>query len=154
MEAYFFDSSSLVKRYTKEQGTNFVIEIFKPSANNQIYVTRIALVEVISALTRKHRGNFMTAKQFKKAVARFRRVFKTRFYVIDIDEEIVEDASNLAEKYGLRGYDAIQLSTALEVEKIRSKVGASSLIFVSADNALNLVAQTENLPVENPNLYP
>ena len=128
MSAYFFDSSSLVKRYTKEQGSNFVIEIFKPSAKNQIYVTRIALAEVISALARKNRGNFITAKQFKKAVTRFRRVFKTQFYVIDIDEPIVEEAANLAEKYALRGYDSIQLSTALEVEKIRSKISASSLI--------------------------
>jgi hypothetical protein len=68
--------------------------------------------------------------------------------------KIIEEAGLLAEKYFLRGYDAVQLACALEIEKTRNSLGASSIIFVSADNALNQAAQSEGLTVDNPNNYP
>lgn len=66
---------------------------------------------------------------------------------------MIEQASLLTEKHYLRGYDAVQLASALEVQKIRNSFGASSIIFVSADNALNQAAQNEGLTVDNPNNY-
>jgi uncharacterized protein len=57
----------------------------------------------------------------------------------------------LAEKHGLRGYDATQLASALVVhaELAASRVG--ELVSISADADLNDVAQAENLSVQNPN---
>jgi len=60
----------------------------------------------------------------------------------------------LSEKYALRGYDAIQLATALEANEKRSQRGLSPLTIVSADSELNTASQTEGLQVENPNDYP
>lgn len=151
---YFFDSSSLVKRYVKEKGTVFVLNLFKPSARNQIYVSRLALVEVISALTRRQRAGSVSAVQFGKAATRFRRVFKQQFRILDADEPIIERASTLAEKHALRGYDAVQLATVLEVHRVRHSIGFSPLILVSADADLNSAARAESLLVDNPNLYP
>jgi uncharacterized protein len=67
MKAYFLDSSGLVKRYAKEKGTAFVIGLLKPSARNQLYAARIAFVEVVSALARRHRGGSLDAAQFAKS---------------------------------------------------------------------------------------
>lgn len=50
MSAYFFDSSAIVKRFSVESGTNFVIDLVKPSAKNAIYVSEIALAEIVSAI--------------------------------------------------------------------------------------------------------
>jgi len=61
---------------------------------------------------------------------------------------------NLAEKHGLKGYDSIQLSTALELHTDRSITGSPPLTFVSADDKLNAAAQAEGLLVENPNNHP
>ncbi len=61
---------------------------------------------------------------------------------------------NYANKYELRGYDAVQLAASLEVEKRIKLTGGLPLIFVSADNDLNQAALAEGLSVENPNNYP
>lgn len=154
MAAYFFDSSSLTKRYAKEKGTTWVISLFRPFSNNRIHVAEISLVEVVSALTRRQRGNTLSTNQYKRSLRRFRRVFKEKFFTTEIDSKLLQEASNLAEKYALRGYDAVQLAAALFVQNRRQRIGASSLIFVSADNALNQAAQNEGLTVDNPNNYP
>ena len=154
MTAYFLDSSGLVKRYAKEKGTAFVINLLKPSGQNQLYAARIAFVEVISALARRKRGGSLDAAQFAKSSSRFRRLYKKQFRILEIDEPVADEAARLAERYFLRGYDAVQLAAALEVARIRVQSGASGLIFVSADKDLNNAAQSEGLAVENPNNYP
>lgn len=53
MDAYFLDSSSLVKRFATEKGTRFLIKIFRNRPPNLIFVSRITLAEVGSALARK-----------------------------------------------------------------------------------------------------
>jgi hypothetical protein len=53
----------------------------------------------------------------------------------------------VAETYGLRAYDSVQLASAL---MLASRV-RTALIFVSADVELNNVALAEGLTVENPN---
>ena len=154
MNAYFFDSSAIVKRFSVEIGTSFVINLFKPSAKNIIYVSEIALAEVVSAISRQMRGKFLNPPQADKSIQRFRRIFRLRFKKLAVDNGLIEQASFLAEKHFLRGYDAVQLASALEVQKTRQTVGASPIIFVSADNALNQAAQDEGLSVDNPNNHP
>jgi len=60
----------------------------------------------------------------------------------------------LSEIRGLRGYDAIQLATALELINRFAANKLPSIIFISADNHLNQAAQTEGLTVDNPNNHP
>lgn len=57
----------------------------------------------------------------------------------------------LADKYELRGYDAVQLASALEVNRLRIADGLSPIVFISADNNLNSAATTEGLTADNPN---
>ena len=154
MPTYFFDSSSLVKRYTKEAGTAWVMNIFKPVKANSIYVARITFVEVISALSRKARGGQINSSAEIKAIGRFRRAFHGKFRAVEISPNLTEHAAQLARKHFLRGYDAIQLAAALEVHQKRNSLGLSSLTFVCADDKLNDAAKAEGLAVENPNNFP
>ena len=154
MPSYFFDSSATVKRYAIETGSKWVFGILRPSAGNTIFAARITGVETVAALARKRKGNRLTVAQASKAVNRFQRHFALRYQKITITDNIISSAMIYADKYELRGYDAVQLSAAVEIEKELKAVGAPSLIFVSADNDLNNAAQSEGLNVENPNNYP
>jgi uncharacterized protein len=154
MAIYFLDSSGLVKRYVNQTGSKWIFGQVRPSANNSIYVARIAGVEVVSALARRRQGNLLGKREAAKAIKRFERHFLRRYTKVNITPDLITSAMKLADKYSLRGYDAVQLSAALEVEADITAVGASGLIFVSADNKLNLAAQAEGLIVENPNNYP
>ncbi len=151
MAIYFFDSSGLVKRYVSETGSKWILEQARPSANNSIYVASIAGVEVVSALARRRQGNLLSKAETAKAIKRFERHFSLRYTKVNINPNLIASAMKLADKHILRGYDAVQLSAALEVEADIKAVGAAGLIFVSADNKLNIAAQAEGLQVENPN---
>ena len=57
-----------------------------------------------------------------------------------------------AETYALRGYDAVQLSAAVEVHVRGDTLGLPVLTLVSADEDLNVAATAQGLAVENPNM--
>ncbi len=153
MAAYFFDSSALVKRYARESGTTWVVSLFKPAAAHRIYVARIALVEVVSALARRERARTLSPTSAAKTIARFRRAFTGKFRRVEITKDLIERAATLAEKHALRGYDALQLAAALDAHESRLARGASALTLISADDALNAAALLEGLSVDNPNLH-
>jgi len=154
MSAYFFDSSGLVKRYSKETGTAWVVGLFKPVKAVRVYVARITYVEVISALARKERDGKISSPAEIKALGRFRRAFHGKFRPVEITGSLIDAAADLARRHKLRGYDAVQLAAALQVHRRRASLNLSPLIFVSADNDLNAAATVEGLTVENPNNYP
>ena len=154
MSLYFFDSSAVVKRYVSEIGTTWVINLHKPSAQNIIYVAQITGVEVVSAISRRLRGNNLTQKSADKAISRFKRDFTNKLRIIRLNDQVIVEAMQLSEKHFLRGYDAVQLAIALELEKRFTAQHFSSITFISADNALNSAAQTEGLAVDNPNNHP
>ena len=154
MAGYFCDSSAIVKRYIRETGTGWIIGLMRSSAKNEFAVAQITGVEVVSAISRRHRGNFLTNTQADKASYRFLRDFNNRFGVIKIDDAIIRNAIYLAQTHVLRGYDAVQLASAIALNAKLSKLGLSAFTFISADNALNSAAQAEGLAVDNPNNHP
>ena len=154
MPIYYFDNSATVKKYVAESGTAWVLSLFKPSANNIIYVAQITGVEVVSAISRRFRGGSLTQKASQKSIARFSRDFQNKLRVLRLTDSIISQAMQLSEKRFLRGYDAVQLAVALELENRFQTNNLSSIIFISADNDLNSAAQAENLAVDNPNNHP
>ena len=154
MDYYFFDSNAIVKNYIVETGTNWVKSIFNSAATSVIYAVSIAEVEVISAFARRLRGKTLTINEAMIASTQFRYDFANDLRVVAVEPILLNRAVMLAEKYALRGYDAVQLSAAIEAFAYINALKQSSFIFVSADNNLTSAAQNEGLTVENPNNYP
>lgn len=154
MAIYFLDSSGVVRRYIRETGSRWILDSVRPSANNSIYVARIAGAEVVSALARRRKGNLLSPADTAKVINRFEKHFTRRYEKVNITPDLITSAMKLADRYSLRGYDTVQLAAALEVEAEIKAVEASGSIFVSADNELNTAAQAKGLQVENPNNYP
>lgn len=153
MNAFFFDSSGVVKRYLKEVGSEWVRHLVEPSAGNRIYVARITGVEVISAVVRRERGGSITRVDAAGIVSDFRRDLVALYRVTEMTSGLLDRAMTLAEVRGLRGYDAVQLSTALEIHERHRGLG-SSLTFISADRELNAAAVAEGMAVDDPNAHP
>lgn len=154
MAAYFFDSSALVKRYANEVGTSWVFSLIRRSAANHLYIARITGVELVSALTRRERTLRLSTGAVAKAIARFEREFSNRYTTIEVTARLVAAAMSLARSHALRGYDAVQLASAIEVHQARVAANASPLTIVSADVPLNAAAVAEGLLVDNPNNHP
>jgi predicted nucleic acid-binding protein len=149
----YFDNSAVVKRYAQETGTAWVISILDPAADNTIYLARISAVEVVSAFARRQRGNTLSAPDAAKAIADFRTDLANQYRLIELAPTLISRAMILAENQALRGYDAVQLAAALEVNARVTSLNLPSLKLISADAALNTAARTEGLAVDDPNLH-
>lgn len=152
MPAYFFDSSAIVKFYVAESGTIWV-RSFTDSEDNIIHVSGLARVETVSALTRRLRRSDITQAEFNDACDDLQQDFATQYRIVALTEEIIEDAAELAQKHGLRAYDAVQLAAALDTGRVVSQVDSTELTLVSGDLDLNAAAAAEGLNVEDPNTH-
>jgi len=151
MGHYYFDSSALVKRYMAETGTDWIQGLCAAEAGHFLYTVRISGAEIIAALSLRTRTGALIPADAKAASMQFRADFSKRYQIIEVTENLVDLAMTLAEKHGLRGYDAIQLAAALQLRNVRSYLSLSPISFVSADDKLNGAAAAEGLPVDNPN---
>lgn len=154
MVVYFVDSSALVKRYVSETGSTWVSDLFDPKLDNEVLIAAITGVEIVAAIARRARGGSIGITDATAACNQFRSDLLSDYQVIDITENIITSAMQLAESRGLRGYDAVQLAAACAVNTVCVANGLYTVIFVSADNELNVAAASEGLMIENPNNYP
>lgn len=151
MDSFYLDSSSLVKRFAREKGTRWLFDIFRRKPAVRLFVARVTHVEVSSALARRAKSGSLGTNAENRYSQRLSRLFKFRFLKVELGEALTLEAVQLARKYALRGYDAVQLAAAIEVQKELSRAGFPPLTFLSADNDLNAAAVAEGLIVENPN---
>lgn len=153
MAFYFFDSSALVKRYAVEMGSAWVEGLTDPRAGNRIYVAAITHVEVVAAIARKHKGLLLSAPDAAAAITRFEHDLEHDLRVFDLTPDVITAAARLAERHALRGYDAVQLAVALEINRARTAQQLPSLILISSDAELNAASQIERLLADDPNLH-
>ena len=153
-DAYFIDTSALSKRYVSESGSTWLNLTLSPITHCTTYVVRITAVELIAALTRRERGGSLSPSDAQAARTAIRSHISSEYKVIEVTEELVEKAMILAEQCALRGYDAVQLAGALEVN-IRYKMNnLPPITLISSDQELNAAATAQGLLVEDPNLHP
>ena len=140
-----------MKYYHGERGTERVAAIFAES-DSKIRVSRLAIVEIQSALMIKVRSGSLT--QSSADLQRERLLLNAGrgvLHVHEVTEQHFSMAERLIARYSstcrLRTLDAIQLAVALDLAD-------QQLIdhFVVADIALAEVAALESLSVLNPEL--
>lgn len=154
MAFYFIDSSALVKRYISETGSIWVLGLFDPIVNNEVFIAAITGVEIVAAITRRTRSGSISATDAVTVCNQFRKDLQTEYQIIEITESVIISGMTLAQTYGLRGYDAVQLAAGCAVNALCLANRLPPMVFVSSDNELNVAASSEGLIVENPNMHP
>ena len=154
MAALFFDSSALVKNYRQEIGSTWVRELIAPAAANELYVARICAAEVVAAIVRQQRAGNLPLNDATAAITTFQSDYARRFRLVALGVSVLQDAVRTIQVHGLRGYDGVQLASALQIHKARAAALLPALTFISADVELNAAATAEGLAVENPLLHP
>ncbi|MDZ7292431.1 MAG: type II toxin-antitoxin system VapC family toxin [candidate division KSB1 bacterium] len=154
MSTYYLDSSGIVKRYINETGSAWITATTDPASRNEVLTSLISGAEVVAAICRSGRIGSITRRTVTMALAAFKREFRMHFVILYVLDQVIDRAMTLAEKHGLRGYDSVQLATAVEMQTERDLKNLPPLIFVSSDNQLLTAARAEGLIVENPNNYP
>ena len=154
MNAVFTDSSAVIKRYVRETGSQWVKNIFTTVPANQVFIVAVTQVEVVSAITRRGRGDARSQRIAASACALFLTDYAVDFEIIEVSETLLQQAVQLALSHGLRGYDAVHLAAGVELNRLHREVGLTPITFISADKELNAAALAEGLGVEDPNLHP
>ncbi|MGI4792402.1 MAG: type II toxin-antitoxin system VapC family toxin [Janthinobacterium lividum] len=154
MSVLFTDSSAVIKRYVREAGSQWVKNIFTDLPANQVFVAAITSVEVASAITRRGRGDIRSQKIAAPACALFLADYATDYEIVEISDFLLDQAVQLAQFHGLRGYDAVQLAAGREVNRQALLAGLPPITFISADQELNAAASAEGLTVDDPNQHP
>jgi len=155
MSNFFLDSSAVVKRYQHETGSDWITALLDPVAGHTIILGEITLAEVSAALAAKHRApKGITRQECDQAVALFLGHCDTDYELTAVNRLVIDRAVILTQNHRLRGYDAVQLATALTANAVLTSAGLSPLTFVAADDDLVQAARAEGLAAENPNAHP
>jgi predicted nucleic acid-binding protein len=150
MSEFYFDSSALVKLYVAETGSEWVNTAVQAEEQARVWIAKIGIVEAASAIARHHRTGNITSPKRDLLFQALLFDSRNRLALISESNKIIALAVNITQKHPLRGYDAVHLAAALELNKQLSENQLSSIIFVSADENLNQAAFAEGLTVENP----
>ncbi len=134
----YVDTSTLIKLLIDEIGTPEAAAIWDEP--DMLVTVRIAHVEARAALAAARRQRRITAAAFRSAVAGLELLW-SQMSVVEVDDDLMRLAGDLATTHSLRGFDAVHLAAA-------HLVGAD--VFSSADRRLCEAASTAGFHVANP----
>lgn len=154
VNAYFLDSSALVKRYIPEIGSAWINAIAFPNTGNLIIIFRITWIEVLSALARRQREGNLSNADVNLIIQQFCFDLNNQCQIVELDQALAETAGQLVNQYPLRAYDAVQLASVLRIQSAFASTTSTLLIFLTADDRLLTIAQTAGLVTDNPNNHP
>ena len=106
----YLDASALVKRYVVERGSREAIAL--TAASEMTATSIVSRAEVGAAFANAVRAGLVKDEVARNAQRRFAGEWPDLARV-SITEALVERAERLAWEHGLRGYDAVQLASAL-----------------------------------------
>jgi predicted nucleic acid-binding protein len=148
---YYLDASALVKRYADEPGSNWIRQLIHSGAQNSVLLAEITLAEIAAALAAKQRAtDGITRQQMERILSRFLQDCDEQFLLLPVDRSVIDLAVELSQNHRLRGYDAVQLATAVVTGEILKSQNLSPPVFVTSDEDLLVAAKATDLLVENP----
>jgi predicted nucleic acid-binding protein len=134
------DTSSLIKLYHTEKGTEELDYIFEHYDINKIYLSGITKIEYVSAILKKVRTNDLMLNEAQNIIDSFEADY-SKYPFVNINFELLNIAKNMLSKYGtsgLRTLDSIQLASILI---IKSKISFA----VTSDNLLQKFISMEDI---------
>ena len=133
----YFDTSAIVPLVVDEPGTAAAGRIWDTS--DRVVSTRLARVEARAALAQATRAGRLNRRQLARAKHGLDTLLE-QLDVVEVDDELIRSASELAETRALRAYDAVHLAAALRLE-------TDDAVMVAGDRALITAAQASGLAV-------
>jgi predicted nucleic acid-binding protein len=107
-----------------------------------VATSRLAYPEARAALARRRREGGLSAEDARRAVSALHRDTRT-FVIVELREEVARQAGELADKYPLRGCDAVHLASAIALGQLTGSLPA----FMTFDPRQSNAALSEKLSV-------
>lgn len=139
MKAAYLDSCAIVKLCVNETFSSEVETLYR--GLDKVLCHGIGHVEVRAALAAAHRAGRLETSLYQSLVADFCADWSS-YSVVGLDNQLIERAAELAEGFGLRGYDSVHLASA---DRVRAAI--PNLSFVSLDKTLNRAAKLLSIAI-------
>jgi predicted nucleic acid-binding protein len=136
----YLDTSALVKLYVAEAGTEAVATAVERA--QALVTVRVTYAEARAAFAHHARMKGIAAKDLRRVVRQLDEEWG-QYSIVEVTDALVRRAGVLAERHRLRGYDAVQLSAAVDLRG----AGATEFAFASFDARLNQAARRERMGV-------
>lgn len=134
----YLDTSSLVKLYVEEDHSEQVAKDVRSS--KAVATSLVSYAEARAAFARRYRETAFTPSEYRRLISGFDRDWP-HFVAVQVFQGLIQRAGELAEKHALRGFDAIQLSSALT---LKEELGLD-VVFSCFDDRLQEASQQEGL---------
>lgn len=135
----YLDTSALVKLYVEEPGSTAVAAGVERAT--AVATARVTYAEARATFARLAREGELTGADLRQVVRELDEEWGM-YGIVDVSDAVVRRAGALAERHGLRGYDAVQLAAALDVRRAGADVD-----FATFDRRLTRAAQRERLRI-------
>ena len=132
------DTSGLLKFYVEEEGSDLARDLV--ASADTLAMSRVGYAEARAGLAKASRTGRLPEASYRIA----RRAFEERWSVIsvvEVSDLIVRQAGDLAERYSLRGFDSIHLSSGL----LFQRESGEAVTFSAWDERLLDAAEAEGL---------
>ena len=106
----YFETSAIVKLLVLEEGYEIASDLWR--ASDLVVTSRLSYVEARSALAAAYRARRFGSERFADAKASLEERFD-HAEMVEASAQVLSEAGDLAERHGLRGYDAVHLASAL-----------------------------------------
>ena len=136
----YLDTSVLVKLYVREKGSASVAR--QLGAADAVATSMVAWAEARAAFARLLRERPQSRTRHRQRVAQLASDWE-RYAVVELTAVVAHDAGDLAERHGLRGFDAIHLASALWLKSTY----AGDLSFMAFDARLTAAAIAAGLSI-------
>lgn len=131
----YFDTSAFVPLLVAEPGSVASREVW--DAADAVVTSRLLYVEAHAALARAVRAGRITDRQHRALVRTLVDRWRD-FEVLEVDAALAVRAAELAERFALRGYDAVHCASAAELEDADLVVASGDKELLDACAALGL----------------
>jgi uncharacterized protein len=136
----YLDTSALVKLYVDEPLSQEVSAAVDEA--EAVATSLLAYAEARAAFARARREARVSPHSYRHIVDAFEEDWP-RYIVVEVTDQIVKHAGDLAASRALRGYDALHLASAVS---LRERV-SSSMMFLAFDRELSVAAKRETFRI-------
>ena len=125
----YLDTSSLVKLYVEEDGSSVVAALVRDAEVTATSI--ISYAEARAAFARRFRERAFTPAEHNRIKRSFDEDWGN-YLILNITNDMIRIAGDLAERHSLRGFDSIHLASALTLQRELS----SPVVFSCFDDNL------------------
>jgi predicted nucleic acid-binding protein len=133
----YFDTSAIVPLLIDEAGSEAAGDAWDQAL--RLVSVRLTRVEGRAGLAQAARAGRISRAHLRASVSELDRLL-AQLELIDLYDDLVRQAGDLAESQALRAYDAVHLAAAM-------RVASEDLVVVAGDRALLTAAQSVGLTV-------